>query len=228
MLGGGSDFQTQPPFPYVVAVMTSNNASVSSRVFNPIKHSALPRPRQRLRPLLPKLMAPRGWQFTAEFLVPGTVLLVADGLHGGGSSPGLHGATNILSNLPMGVLRNVFFIFAVLSIRPLRRYATDLRCWRSDVVAVVIMGNLLPERLFLAPLYYMLATSSASLADAEETSVVKSSALVVNQLAVSRRATAEIMTDKVAAFRAMHTTRQGAQRPAAAPALDDEALTTYP
>lgn len=45
-------------FPYVVAVMTSNNALLRSRVFNPIKHLLYRDHANDLRPSwLPKLMA---------------------------------------------------------------------------------------------------------------------------------------------------------------------------
>lgn len=147
---------------------------------------------------------------------------------------------NILSNLPMGVPLewNVFFIFSLCYL--FGHYgaitATDLRsplllAIVIAVVAVVIMGNLLPEKIsFLPAMRYYAGNWATSIwcfrGDAEatmETSVVKSSALVVNQLAkLYDGATAEIMTDKVAAFRAMHT--HGRALNGLLPrALDDEA-----
>lgn len=229
-------------FPYVVAVMTSNNALLRSRVFNPIKHLLYRDHANDLRPSwLPKLMA-HGGGTTAEFLVPGILVLVADGHPWRWFLIGFmvlfH--LNILSNLPMGVPLewNVFFIFSLCYL--FGHYgaitATDLRsplllAIVIAVVAVVIMGNLLPEKIsFLPAMRYYAGNWATSIwcfrGDAEatmETSVVKSSALVVNQLAkLYDGATAEIMTDKVAAFRAMHT--HGRALNGLLPrALDDEA-----
>ncbi|MXI71573.1 hypothetical protein GR255_17990 [Mycobacterium tuberculosis] len=195
-----------------------------------------------LRPSwLPKLMA-HGGGTTAEFLVPGILVLVADGHPWRWFLIGFmvlfH--LNILSNLPMGVPLewNVFFIFSLCYL--FGHYgaitATDLRsplllAIVIAVVAVVIMGNLLPEKIsFLPAMRYYAGNWATSIwcfrGDAEatmETSVVKSSALVVNQLAkLYDGATAEIMTDKVAAFRAMHT--HGRALNGLLPrALDDEA-----
>lgn len=230
------------PVLYVVAVMTSNNALLRSRVFNPIKHLLYRDHANDLRPSwLPKLMA-HGGGTTAEFLVPGILVLVADGHPWRWFLIGFmvlfH--LNILSNLPMGVPLewNVFFIFSLCYL--FGHYgaitATDLRsplllAIVIAVVAVVIMGNLLPEKIsFLPAMRYYAGNWATSIwcfrGDAEatmETSVVKSSALVVNQLAkLYDGATAEIMTDKVAAFRAMHT--HGRALNGLLPrALDDEA-----
>ena len=104
-------------FPYVVAVMTSNNALLRSRLFNPVKHLLYRDHVNDLRPSwLPKLMAHVGGT-TAEFLVPTVLVFVA------GDQPWrwfLIGFMvlfhlNILSNLPMGVPLewNVFFIFSL-------------------------------------------------------------------------------------------------------------------
>ena len=212
-------------FPYVVAVMTSNNALLRSRLFNPVKHMLYLDHVNDLRPsLLPKLMAHVGGT-TAEFLVPTLLVFVA------GDQPWrwfLIGFMvlfhlNILSNLPMGVPLewNVFFIFSLFylfghygTIR-----ATDLRsplllALIVVAVAVVIVGNLFPEKIsFLPAMRYYAGNWATSLwcfrAGAEdkiEADVVKSSALVINQLAKLYGATtAEVMSDKVAAFRAMHT-----------------------
>ncbi|AXN49544.1 membrane protein [Mycobacterium marinum] len=212
-------------FPYVVAVMTSNNALLRGRLFNPIKHLLYRDYVNDLRPSwLPKLMAHVGGT-TAEFLVPAVLVLVA------GDQPWrwfLIGFMvifhlNILSNLPMGVPLewNVFFIFSLFylfghygSIR-----AIDLRSPLLLVIvlaafAVVVAGNLFPEKIsFLPAMRYYAGNWATSVwcfrAGAEEkieASVVKSSALVVNQLAKLYDAnTAEIMADKTAAFRAMHT-----------------------
>ena len=212
-------------FPYVVAVMTSNNALLRSRLFDPVKHMLYLDHVNDLRPsLVPKLMAHVGGT-TAEFLVPTVLVFVA------GDQPWrwfLIGFMvlfhlNILSNLPMGVPLewNVFFIFSLFylfghygAIR-----ATDLRsplllALVIVAVAVVIAGNLFPEKIsFLPAMRYYAGNWATSLwcfrAGAEdkiESNVVKSAALVVNQLAkLYGPATAEVMSDKVAAFRAMHT-----------------------
>jgi hypothetical protein len=212
-------------FPYVVSVMTSNNALLRSKVFNPLKHALYIDPVNDLRPSrLPKLMAHVGGT-TAEFLVPAVLVFVA------GDQPWrwfLIGFMvlfhlNILSNLPMGVPLewNVFFIFSLFylfghygAIR-----ATDLRSPALLVlviiaVVVVIAGNLFPEKIsFLPAMRYYAGNWATSVwcfrpgaEDKIEANVVKSSALVVNQLARLYDAdTAEIMADKVAAFRAMHT-----------------------
>jgi hypothetical protein len=212
-------------FPYVVSVMTSNNALLRGKLFNPLKHALYLDPVNDLRASwLPKLMAHVGGT-TAEFVVPTLLVFVA------GDQPWrwfLIGFMvifhlNILSNLPMGVPLewNVFFIFSLFylfghygSIR-----ATDLRsplllALIVVAVAFVIAGNMFPEKISFLPAmrYYAgnWATSvwcfRAGAEDKIEADVVKSSALVVNQLAKLYDAkTAEIMADKVAAFRAMHT-----------------------
>jgi Transmembrane protein of unknown function (DUF3556) len=222
---GAATSKVNHHFPYVVSVMTSNNALLRSKLFNPVKHLLYLDPVNDLRPSrLPKLMAHVGGT-TAEFLVPGILVLVA------GDQPWrwfLIGFMvifhlNILSNLPMGVPLewNVFFIFSLFylfghygAIR-----ATDLRspgllALVIVAVAIVIAGNVFPEKISFLPAmrYYAgnWATSvwcfRAGAEDKMEANIVKSSALVVNQLAkLYGAATAEIMADKVAAFRAMHT-----------------------
>ncbi len=212
-------------FPYVVSVMTSNNALLRSRLFLPVKHLFYRDHLNDLRPtLVPKLMAHVGGT-TAEFVVPTVLVFVA------GDQPWrwfLIGFMvifhlNILSNLPMGVPLewNVFFIFSLFylfghygAIR-----ATDLRSplllgLVIVLVLVVIAGNMFPAKIsFLCAMRYYAgnwATSvwcfRAGAEDKIEANVVKSSALVVNQLAKLYDAgTAEIMSDKVNAFRAMHT-----------------------
>ena len=212
-------------FPYVVAVMTSNNALLRSRLFTPVKHMLYLDPVNDLRPsVLPKLMAHVGGT-TAEFLVPTVLVFVA------GDQPWrwfLIGFMvlfhlNILSNLPMGVPLewNVFFIFSLFylfghygAIRAIDLRSPLLLAMVLVVVAVVIAGNLFPEKFsFLPAMRYYAGNWATSLwcfrAGAEdkiEADIVKSSALVVNQLAkLYGPATAEMMSDKVAAFRAMHT-----------------------
>jgi len=211
-------------FPYVVSVMTSNNALLRPKLFNPIKRMLYLDPVNDLRPSrLPKLMAHVGGT-TAEFLVPAFLVFVA------GDQPWrwlLIGFMvifhlNIISNLPMGVPLewNVFFIFSLFYL--FGHYgaiqATDLRsplllALVIIAVAVVIAGNLFPEQIsFLPAMRYYAGNWATSVwcfrpgaEDKIEANVVKSSALVVNQLAKMYDAdTAEIMADKVAAFRAMH------------------------
>jgi hypothetical protein len=212
-------------FPYVVSVMTSNNALLRSRLFNPVKHLLYRDPVNDLRPsLVPKLMAHVGGT-TAEFLVPTILVFVA------GDQPWrwlLIGFMvifhlNIISNLPMGVPLewNVFFIFSLFY---LFGHYGHITVYRLDsplllalvivAVAIVIAGNMFPEKIsFLPAMRYYAGNWATSLwcfrAGAEdkiEANVVKSSALVVNQLAKLYGApTAEVLADKVAAFRAMHT-----------------------
>jgi hypothetical protein len=212
-------------FPYVVSVMTSNNALLRSKVCNPLKHALYLDPVNDLRPSrLPKLMAHVGGT-TAEFLVPAVLVFVA------GDQPWrwfLIGFMvlfhlNILSNLPMGVPLewNVFFIFSLFylfghygAIRAIDLRSPALFVLVIIAVVVVIAGNLFPEKIsFLPAMRYYAGNWATSLwcfrAGAEdkiEANVVKSSALVVNQLAKLYGAdTAEIVADKVVAFRAMHT-----------------------
>lgn len=73
-------------FPYVVSVMTSNNALLRSKLFNWFKHLLYLDPVDDLRPSwLPKLMAHVGGT-TAEFLVPGSWSSSPTVTNGGGSS----------------------------------------------------------------------------------------------------------------------------------------------
>ncbi|HZC52345.1 MAG TPA: DUF3556 domain-containing protein [Mycobacterium sp.] len=212
-------------FPYVVSVMTSNNALLRSRLFNKVKHLLYRDHVNDLRPtLLPKLMAHVGGT-TAEFIVPTILVFVA------GDQPWrwfLIGFMvifhlNILSNLPMGVPLewNVFFIFSLFylfghygAIRATDLSSPLLLAIVIVVVAIVVAGNMFPEKIsFLPAMRYYAGNWATSLwcfrAGAEdkiEADIVKSSALVVNQLSKLYDAdTAEIMADKVAAFRAMHT-----------------------
>lgn len=212
-------------FPYVVSVMTSNNALLRSRLFNWLKHLLYLDPVNDLRPSwLPKLMAHVGGT-TAEFLVPGVLVFVADGHPWRWFLIGFmvifH--LNILSNLPMGVPLewNVFFIFSLFYL--FGHYgaiqATDLQSPLLLVivlaaVAVAVAGNLFPEKIsFLPAMRYYAGNWATSVwcfrpgaEDKLEANVVKSSALVVNQLTRLYGAdSAEIMMDKTAAFRAMHT-----------------------
>ncbi len=211
-------------FPYVVAVMTSNNALLRPKLFTPIKRLLYRDHVNDLRPsLVPKLMAHVGGT-TAEFVIP-TVLVFFAGDHPWrwfliGFMVLFH--LNIIVNLPMGVPLewNVFFIFSLFylfghygAIRATDLHSPLLLALVILAVAVVIAGNMFPEKIsFLPAMRYYAGNWASSVwcfrAGAEEkidAEIVKSSALVVNQLArLYDPATAEIMADKVAAFRAMH------------------------
>jgi Transmembrane protein of unknown function (DUF3556) len=229
MLGlwwGAATSKLNHHFPYVVSVMTSNNALLRSKLFNPLKHMLYLDHVNDLRPSwLPKMMAHVGGT-TAEFLVPGILVFVADGQPWRWLLIGFmvifH--LNILSNLPMGVPLewNVFFIFSLFYLfgHYGAIHAVDLSSpllLAILIVALVVMpiaGNLFPQKISFLPAmrYYAgnWATSvwcfRAGAEDKIEANVVKSSALVVNQLAKLYDAkTAEIMSDKTSAFRAMHT-----------------------
>jgi hypothetical protein len=213
-------------FPYVVAVMTSNNALLRSKAFTWFKHKLYRDPVNDLRPSrLPKLMAHVGGT-TAEFLVPGVLVFFADGqswrwiliafmviFH-----------LNIISNLPMGVPLewNVFFIFSLFylfghygAIRVTDLQSPLLLAILIVALAVVpIAGNLFPQQIsFLPAMRYYAGNWATSVwcfrpgaEDKIEANIIKSSALTAKQLAkLYGPATAEVMVDKVAAFRSMHT-----------------------
>jgi hypothetical protein len=205
--------------------MTSNNALLRSTLFNPVKHLLYLDPVNDLRPSwLPKMMAHVGGT-TAEFLVPGILVFVADGQPWRWFLIGFmvlfH--LNILSNLPMGVPLewNVFFIFSLFylfghygAIHAIDLQSPLLLAILIVALAMVPIGNLFPEKIsFLPAMRYYAGNWATSIwcfrADAEdkmEANIVKSSALVVNQLAkLYDPVTAEIVTDKTSAFRAMHT-----------------------
>jgi len=229
MLGlwwGAATSKLNHHFPYVVSVMTSNNALLRSRLFNGFKHSLYLDPVNDLRPSrLPKLMAHVGGT-TAEFLIPGILVFVADGQPWRWYLIGFmvifH--LNIISNLPMGVPLewNVFFIFSLFylfghygGIHAVDLSSPLLLAILIVALAVVpIAGNLFPQKISFLPAmrYYAgnWATSiwcfRAGAEDRMEADIVKSSALVGHQLAkLYDPVTAEIMADKAAAFRAMHT-----------------------
>lgn len=213
-------------FPYVVAVMTSNNALLRGKAFAWVKHLLYRDPVNDLRPsLLPKLMAHVGGT-TAEFIVPTLLVFFAGGQPWRWFLIGFmvlfH--LNIISNLPMGVPLewNVFFIFSLFYL--FGHYgaiqATDIATpWLAVLLIVVlatalISGNMFPQQIsFLPGMRYYAGNWASSLwcfrAGAEdriEANVVKSSALVFNQLAkLYDPATAAIIADKVpGAFRSLH------------------------
>ncbi|MBO0863607.1 MAG: DUF3556 domain-containing protein, partial [Mycobacterium sp.] len=212
-------------FPYVVAVMTSNNALLRGKAFTWFKHKLYRDPVNDLRPsLVPKLMAHVGGT-TAEFIVPGILVLFADSQPWRWALIGfmVFFHLNIISNLPMGVPLewNVFFIFSLFylfghygSITIYDLNSPLLLATLVIVLAVaVIAGNMFPQQIsFLPAMRYYAGNWATSIwcfrAGAEEkmdATIVKSSALVTNQLAkLYDPKTAEIMIDKVAAFRAIH------------------------
>lgn len=213
-------------FPYVVAVMTSNNALLRSKIFTGVKHLMYRDHVNDLRPTrIPQLMAHVGGT-TAEFVVPALLVLVA------GDHPWrwfliafmvvFH--LNILSNLPMGVplewnvfvLFSLFFLFGQhpeISVYDLRSPLL-LVILLVGLVVIPIAGNMFPQQIsFLPAMRYYAGNWAASFwcfragtEESLETNVVKSSALVINQLArFYDQSTADIVADKVpGAFRAMH------------------------
>ncbi|CAJ1499229.1 DUF3556 domain-containing protein [[Mycobacterium] kokjensenii] len=213
-------------FPYVVAVMTSNNALLRSKIFLGIKHLMYRDHVNDLRPTrIPQLMAHVGGT-TAEFVVPALLVLVA------GDHPWrwfliafmviFH--LNILSNLPMGVPLewNVFFLFSLFFLFG-RHPEISVYDLRSPLLAAILFvgllvipvaGNMFPKQIsFLPAMRYYAGNWAASFwcfrtgtEEIVEDRVVKSSALVISQLAkFYDQSTADIVADKVpGAFRAMH------------------------
>ncbi|CAJ1504856.1 DUF3556 domain-containing protein [[Mycobacterium] holstebronense] len=213
-------------FPYVVAVMTSNNALLRSKIFTGLKHLMYRDHVNDLRPTrIPQLMAHVGGT-TAEFVVPALLVLVA------GDHPWrwfliafmviFH--LNILSNLPMGVPLewNVFFLFSLfflfgqhpeVSVYDLRSPLL-MAILFTGLIVIPVAGNMFPQQIsFLPAMRYYAGNWAASFwcfrngaEDIVEANVVKSSALVINQLAkFYDQSTADLVADKVpGAFRAMH------------------------
>ncbi|ORV49833.1 hypothetical protein AWC02_05965 [Mycolicibacter engbaekii] len=213
-------------FPYVVAVMTSNNALLRAKIFTRVKHLMYRDHRNDLRPTrIPQLMAHVGGT-TAEFVVPALLVLVA------GDHPWrwfliafmviFH--LNILSNLPMGVPLewNVFFGFSLfflfgqhpeISVFDLRSPLL-MAILFTGLVVIPVAGNMFPQQIsFLPAMRYYAGNWASSFwcfrtgtEDVVEANVVKSSALVISQLAkFYDQSTADLVADKVpGAFRAMH------------------------
>jgi hypothetical protein len=213
-------------FPYVVAVMTSNNALLRSKIFTGVKHLMYRDHVNDLRPTrIPQLMAHVGGT-TAELVVPALLVLVA------GDHPWrwiliafmviFH--LNILSNLPMGVPLewNVFVIFSLFFLFG-QHPEISVYDLRSPLLAAILLvglvvmpvaGNMFPQQIsFLPAMRYYAGNWAASfwcfragIEDVVEANVVKSSALVINQLArFYDQSTADLVADKVpGAFRAMH------------------------
>jgi hypothetical protein len=246
MLGlwwGAATSKLNHHFPYVVAVMTSNNPLLRGKAFNWLKRKLYRDPVNDLRPTwIPKLMAHVGGT-TAEFIVPTVLVFFAD------SHPWRWALIafmvvfhlNIISNLPMGVPLewNVFFIFSLfylfghysnISIYDLNSPLL-LAILLAAFVVVPIVGNVFPQQIsFLPALRYYAGNWASSLwcfragvEDTIEAKVVKSSALTVKQLTqLYDPLTAEIISDKGRAFRSMHV--HGRALNGLVPrALDDEA-----
>lgn len=229
MLGlwwGAATSKLNHHFPYVVAVMSSNNALLRPKIFDPFKRALYRDPVDDLRPSrLPALMAHVGGT-TAELLVPGVLVLLAADQPWRWVLIGFmvifH--LNIISNLPMGVPLewNVFFIFSLFYLfgahPEVRVYDLGspvlLGILLVGLFVVPIAGNLFPQQIsFLPAMRYYAGNWATSLwcfrpgvEDRIEERVVKSSPLVINQLTrLYGRDTAELVGEKVpAAFRAMH------------------------
>lgn len=223
---GAASSKLNHHFPYVVAVMTCNNALLRSKIFTGLKHLMYRDHVDDLRPTrIPKLMAHVGGT-TAEFVVPALLVLVA------GDHPWrwfliafmviFH--LNILSNLPMGVplewnifvLFSVFFLFGQhpeIGVYDLRSPVL-LAILFTGLIVMPIAGNMFPQQIsFLPAMRYYAGNWAASFwcfrtgtEDIVEANVVKSSALVINQLTkFYDQSTADLVADKVpGAFRAMH------------------------
>jgi hypothetical protein len=246
MLGlwwGAATSKLNHHFPYVVAAMTSNNALLRSRLFNPLKRRLYRDPVNDLRPSwIPKLMAHVGGT-TAEFIVPFVLVFFADGHRWAWFLIAFMVIFhfNILSNLPMGVPLewNVFFIFSLFYLfgHYDTIHATDLQSplllaiLLVGLAVVPIVGNLFPQQIsFLPAMRYYAGNWASSVwcfrAGAEdkiEANVIKSSALTINQAAKLYGApVAEMQIEKGTAFRSMHVHGR-ALNGLLARAIDDEA-----
>jgi Transmembrane protein of unknown function (DUF3556) len=246
MLGlwwGAATSKLNHHFPYVVAVMTSNNALLRSRAFNWFKRMLYRDPVNDLRPSwIPKLMAHVGGT-TAELIVPAVLVFAGDNHPWRwwliGFMVLFH--LNIISNLPMGVPLewNVFFIFSLFYLfghyGSITIYDLNspllLAFLMAALVVVPIVGNLFPQQIsFLCAMRYYAGNWATSLwcfrAGAEdkiEANIIKSSPLFGKQLATLYDAsTIEIMIGKVLAFRSMHAHGR-ALNGLVARAVDDEA-----
>ncbi|MGA8544815.1 MAG: DUF3556 domain-containing protein [Mycobacterium sp.] len=228
MLGlwwGAATSKLNHHFPYVVAAMTSNNALLRSRVFNPVKRMLYRDPVNDLRPSwIPKLMAHVGGT-TAEFIVPFVLVFVADGHPWAWYLIGFMVIFhfNILSNLPMGVPLewNVFFIFSLFYLfgHYGTIHATDLKSplllaiLLVGLAVVPIVGNIFPQQISFLPAMRYYAGNWASsvwcfrtgVEDKIEADVIKSSALTIKQaIKLYGAAIAEMQIEKGTAFRSMH------------------------
>jgi hypothetical protein len=212
-------------FPYVVAVMTSNNALLRGKAFNWLKRRLYRDPVNDIRPTwIPKAMAHVGGT-TAELIVPAVLVFFAD------SHPWRWALIafmvvfhlNIISNLPMGVPLewNIFFIFSLFYL--FGHYSTIviydlsspllLAMLLAALAVIPIVGNMFPQQIsFLPALRYYAGNWAASVwcfragvEDKIDAGVVKSAALTAKQIArLYDPNTAEIISDKARAFRSMH------------------------
>jgi transmembrane protein DUF3556 len=228
MLGlwwGAATSKLNHHFPYVVAAMTSNNALLRPRIFNPLKRRLYRDPVNDLRPSwIPKLMAHVGGT-TAEFIVPFLLVFVADGHRWAWFLIGFMVIFhfNILSNLPMGVPLewNVFFIFSLFYLFGHYNtiHATDLQSplllsiLLVGLAVIPIVGNIFPQQISFLPAMRYYAGNWASsvwcfragVEDRIEADVIKSSALTIKQATkLYGEAIAEMQIEKGTAFRSMH------------------------
>lgn len=212
-------------FPYVVAVMMSNNPVLAGSKW--VRRLMWRDPVDDLRPSwLPKLLAHVGGT-TAEFLVPLYLVFFAPS-----RGPWLWIAIgfmvvfhlNITSTIPMGVPLewNAFFIVSLFylygSYGDIR--VTDLHSpvllaiLIAALVLVPVAGNLFPDKVsFLPAMRYYAGNWAAStwclrdgVEDVIEANVIKCSSLANRQLAALYGPDiADVMLDKMTAWRAMHT-----------------------
>ena len=214
-------------FPYVVAVMMSNSPVLRLKW---LKRRMYRDPVNDLRPSwLPTMMAHVGGT-TAEFLVPGVLVFVADGHTWAWLLIGFmvifH--LNIISTIPLGVPLewNVFFIFSLFY---LFGHYSDITVYDLNsplllailvfaLAVIPIAGNLFPQQISFLPAmrYYAgnWATSAWCLRrgaeDKLEANVKKLSAFGAGQLSrLYDPTTAEIMIEKIMGWRAMHTHGRG-------------------
>jgi hypothetical protein len=210
-------------FPYVVAVMMSNSPVLRLKW---AKRRMYRDPVNDLRPSwLPTAMAHIGGT-TAEFLVPGVLVFVADGHKWAWFLIGFmvifH--LNIISTIPLGVPLewNVFFIFSLFYLFGHYSNITVYDLNSPLLLAVLLLGlavipiagNLFPQQISFLPAmrYYAgnWATSAWCLRrgaeDKIEANVNKLSAFGKGQLSrLYDPTTAEIMIEKIMGWRAMHT-----------------------
>ena len=228
MLGlwwGAATSKLNHHFPYVVAVMTSNNPLLRAKPFNWLKRKLYRDPVNDIRPTwIPKVMAHVGGT-TAELIVPAVLVFAA------GDHPWRWGLIafmvifhlNIISNLPMGVPLewNIFFIFSLFYL--FGHYSNIviydlnspllLAMLMVALLVIPVVGNMFPQQIsFLPALRYYAGNWASSVwcfregvEDKIEENVVKSSALTAKQIArLYDPNTAEIISDKARAFRSMH------------------------
>ncbi len=211
-------------FPYVMAVMMSNNPMLIPAKW--AKRLMWRDPVNDLRPSrLPQLLAHVGGT-TSEFIVPLYLVFFAPS-----DGPWLWAAViymvlfhlTITSTIPMGVPLewNAFFIVSLFYLYGAygEYRVTDmsspllLTILGASLVLVPVVGNLLPDKIsFLPAMRYYAGNWAASawclrpgVEDKIETNVLKCSALANRQLAkLYGPQVAEVVLDKMQAWRSMH------------------------